>query len=121
MTPMQAIRKHCLWCCCNQAVEVRLCPAEKCPLNAYRHGTLKGIESPSPLRAIRARCLDCVGMSSVEVERCESDCTLHAFRFGKNPNFSQETRDKCRERMLNRGPLRTKAEPQANFQIEIPG
>jgi hypothetical protein len=50
MTPLQAIRKYCVWCCCDQPAEVRLRPAVKCPLYAYRHGTLKGIEKPSPIK-----------------------------------------------------------------------
>ena len=37
-TPLKAIRAKCLDCCCNQAVEVRLCAAENCPLWEYRMG-----------------------------------------------------------------------------------
>ena len=39
-----------------------------------------------PLKAIRAKCLDCCCGSSDEVRICHIDrCTLHPFRFGKNP------------------------------------
>lgn len=38
LTPMRAIRAKCLDCCCGQAVEVRLCAAENCPLWEYRMG-----------------------------------------------------------------------------------
>ena len=38
MTPMKAIREKCLDCCCGSAQEVRLCPAQKCPLWPYRMG-----------------------------------------------------------------------------------
>lgn len=38
LTPMKAIRKKCLDCCCNQQVEVKTCSSEKCPLHAYRMG-----------------------------------------------------------------------------------
>lgn len=38
MTPLRAIRAKCLDCCCGQAPEVKLCPAEDCPLWAYRLG-----------------------------------------------------------------------------------
>lgn len=38
MTPMKAIRAKCLDCCCGQAVEVRRCVLEKCPLYPYRMG-----------------------------------------------------------------------------------
>lgn len=35
---MKAIRRHCLSCCLGSQVEVRLCPAVKCPLHGYRAG-----------------------------------------------------------------------------------
>lgn len=38
MTPMKAIRAKCLDCCCGSALEVRLCPVEKCPLHLLRFG-----------------------------------------------------------------------------------
>lgn len=38
MTPIKSIRAKCLDCCCSQPSEVRLCPAENCPLWPYRMG-----------------------------------------------------------------------------------
>lgn len=38
LRPLKAIRAKCLDCCAGQALEVRLCPIEKCPLYAYRLG-----------------------------------------------------------------------------------
>ena len=38
-TPVRAIRKKCLDCCCGQFSEVRLCPILGCPLYPYRLGT----------------------------------------------------------------------------------
>ena len=38
LTPLKAIRKKCLDCCCQQTVEVRECTCTKCPLFAYRMG-----------------------------------------------------------------------------------
>ena len=38
MTPMKAIRLKCLDCCCGSSTEVKLCPAQDCPLWAYRSG-----------------------------------------------------------------------------------
>ena len=35
---LKAIRAHCLWCCLDQPREVRLCPADDCPLHRYRLG-----------------------------------------------------------------------------------
>ena len=37
-TPIKAIRKNCLDCCCGQVKEVRLCPIINCPLYPYRMG-----------------------------------------------------------------------------------
>ena len=38
LTPMKAIRKKCLDCCCGQIVDVRLCTIKDCPLHCYRMG-----------------------------------------------------------------------------------
>ena len=38
LTPMKAIRARCIDCCGGQLYEVRLCPAEDCPLWVYRMG-----------------------------------------------------------------------------------
>lgn len=38
LTPMKAIRKKCLECCCGQRNEVALCHIEDCALWAYRFG-----------------------------------------------------------------------------------
>ena len=37
-TPIKAIRKKCLDCCCGQVKEVRLCEAINCSLYPYRMG-----------------------------------------------------------------------------------
>lgn len=42
----------------------------------------------TPIKAIRAKCLDCCCGQYKEVELCPCpDCTLHPYRFGKNPNI----------------------------------
>lgn len=38
LTPMKAIRKKCLDCCCGQVKEVRLCLVKNCALYEYRNG-----------------------------------------------------------------------------------
>ena len=38
LTPMKAIRKKCLECCCGQIKEVRECNMKSCALHAYRSG-----------------------------------------------------------------------------------
>lgn len=38
MTPIKAIRAHCLDCCCGSVTEVRRCPCQTCFLWPYRLG-----------------------------------------------------------------------------------
>lgn len=35
---VKAIRKYCLWCCLDQANEVRLCPSITCEFHPFRFG-----------------------------------------------------------------------------------
>ena len=37
-TPVKAIRKNCLDCCCGSVKEVRLCPIVSCACYPYRMG-----------------------------------------------------------------------------------
>ena len=46
----------------------------------------------TPIKAIRAKCLDCCCDSVSEVRLCElTNCTLHPYRMGKNPNINRES------------------------------
>jgi len=38
MTPIKAIREHCIDCCGGSRKEVRLCTAAACALHPYRMG-----------------------------------------------------------------------------------
>lgn len=38
ISPLKAVRLKCLDCCSGSSNEVRLCPAEKCPLHPFRFG-----------------------------------------------------------------------------------
>lgn len=38
ITPLRAIRKHCVQCCCGSIHEVNLCPDTECDLYPYRLG-----------------------------------------------------------------------------------
>jgi hypothetical protein len=57
------------------------------------------------LKAIREKCLDCCGDSRKEVSECPCEkCSLHPFRFGKNPyrkkrEMSEEQRINSAERL----------------------
>ena len=37
-TPIKAMRKNCIDCCCGSRKEVRLCPSIDCALYPYRFG-----------------------------------------------------------------------------------
>lgn len=37
-SPLKAIKEKCIDCCCGQKYEVKLCPAESCPVWPFRLG-----------------------------------------------------------------------------------
>jgi hypothetical protein len=59
MTPLEAIRAHCLHCSAGKPGEVRLCPVTRCNLHPFRFGKLPkkaGRElSPEVRAALTAR------------------------------------------------------------------
>jgi hypothetical protein len=112
LTPLEAVRRKCLWCCNGSTHEVALCPARACPSWPFRFGRkpsaeiiadqantpLHPLEWPMTaadfhaerhpaLHAIKRKCLDCSGASKSEVRNCAfKDRALHPFRQGENPN-----------------------------------
>ena len=42
-TPMKAIRRRCLDCCCGSSQEVSLCLVHSCSLHPYRFGRRPGV------------------------------------------------------------------------------
>jgi hypothetical protein len=90
-TPLRAIRRFCLWCCCDSSNEVTHCSTHGCALWEYRAGRRPQQAILTPLRAVRARCLDCVENSG-EVRRCLSvECPLHVYRMGHRPKVEGQT------------------------------
>lgn len=89
LSPLKAVRAYCRDdCCCGQANEVRLCPAQDCMFYGLRLGRKPKGKKVSVLRRIRERCLDCSGHSPQEVRECwDTDCVLYPYRMGKNPNL----------------------------------
>ena len=87
LSPLRAVRAHCLSCCCDQATEVRLCPAETCALWPYRFGRGPAVKQAlTSLKSISVKCLDCSGGNAYDVRTCwDKDCALYPFRLGKNP------------------------------------
>jgi hypothetical protein len=122
MTPLQAVRQKCLWCCNGSPHEVALCPAKACPSWPFRFGRKPSAEiiadqgntllhplelhmtatdfhkdRHSALKAIKRKCLDCSGSSKSEVRNCAlTDCALHPFRHGKNPNRTYSPDERAR-------------------------
>lgn len=89
LSPLKAVRKKCLDCCCNQSKEVLLCPSDDCILYPYRFG--KNIKNMSnlTLKVIRKKCIDCSD-GFKDIRECPIlDCYLYPFRMGKNPNISK--------------------------------
>lgn len=97
MTATQAIKSYCKWCCNNSEPKTN-CVSKSCPL--YSVSVLKDPKK-SKLKLMRERCLNCVGTNSFkDVEECKcKTCALFIWRFGKNPNITEETKQKVRERM----------------------
>jgi len=111
ITPQRAIRKFCV-ACVGSAHEVTDCGGEACVGGQgdengvcyfYRYRLGKGEGRPS-VKLIRRFCLECMSGHRKLVAGCQAEnCCLHQFRFGKNPNYSEETRKKRREMVLKRG------------------
>jgi hypothetical protein len=93
-SPLKTIRDYCKWCSNDQPQEINLCPAEHCPLYAYRMGRMPDIKNPSPLGVIRKKCKDCVGGYPSDVAECRTECVLQPYRMGKNPNRSKRNNDR---------------------------
>ena len=67
------------------------------PLERKTNGAEFHQKAGTALKAMRLRCVDCSGGSQVAANACAaSDCDLHPFRKGRNPNFkiSEERRAK---------------------------
>ena len=91
LTPLQAIRKKCLWCMAGNADQVNKCQLEGCPLWDYRFGKKpnlnNGKELLTPIKSIKKYCFECSNFNKADVRNCDiPHCVLHPFRLGKNPN-----------------------------------
>jgi len=74
-----------------------------------------------PVKAIREHCIECMGgrgsgqNTSKLIEECGSpDCALFGFRFGKNPNHTQNLTDAQRKERAER----LKASPSHHKRTE---
>lgn len=96
LTPLQSIRKECLYCMGGSSKLVADCETITCVLRMYRTGRIEPGADRRLLRVIRSFCLQCVGTSD-EVRKCTGKmidgtvCNLHSYRIGKRlPNHGQE-------------------------------
>ena len=94
LTPLQAVRKKCLWCCCGQSGEVSLCTCDECSLYPYRNTNIKIDKPRFTLKVIKQKCIECCAGSTKEIKYCNTDigksewglmmddCALHPWRTG---------------------------------------
>ena len=91
LTPQRAIRRFCVECV-SGAHQVRECGGDEVLAGGDENGMCwffpfrLGHGRPS-VKTIRKRCLDCMGGNRDFVAECRStQCPVHAYRLGKNPN-----------------------------------
>jgi hypothetical protein len=64
----------------------------------------------TPIKAIRAKCLDCMGGSSKEVKLCNiPECSLFAYRLGKNPARARKGRDGQKDTLFAKNSIAERA------------
>lgn len=137
LTPLKAVRRHCVDCCCGNVAEPAQCSATGCPLWLFRFGrkptpderevvaevTLYPLERGevgddvamrSALKSTAARCLDCAGSLKAVKECTRTDCDLHCYRLGKgNRTLSPEQKLRNVERLKRSRPRETKPKDDA--------
>lgn len=97
MTPLQAIRKYCLYCMNGQENEVRLCTSEQCALFNCRMQENNTDPRVSALQLIKKYCTDCSDGKAKERINCTFyGCQLYLYRNGKNSNYHLSEDEKKR-------------------------
>ena len=110
VSPLKAIRSFCVACQGESPIAVTECTDLHCPFHPYRHGTPPKGKRHQPMKAVKLYCLDnCqAGAGREEVAICQGDtallgpCLVFPFRLGVNPNISEATREKARQRELRK-------------------
>jgi hypothetical protein len=112
MTVGEAIKLFCRECVGGPKYsdEVRDCGGDKCENGGcdpkgvclfykFRLGTGR-----SSVKTVRKMCLWCMDGNSDLINECfDVKCSLHKFRFGTNPNISDETKKMYAEKLKNHG------------------
>ena len=109
-SPLKAIRAFCVECQGDSFQAVSECKDTACPFYAYRSGDALPAGQHKPMSAIKAYCFgNCLpGASREAIADCQGNkayagpCPVFPFRLGKNPNISEETREKARQRELRK-------------------
>lgn len=88
LQPKQAVHQYCIQCVGGVSQHIKNCQGDQllsggsCPFYKYRLN-----KGRPPLKTIRTECLKCMGGSRQAVEECTTtNCPLHFYRFGTNPN-----------------------------------
>lgn len=95
LTPLQSIRKECLYCMGGSFKLVNDCETITCALWPYRAGVIQSGADRRLLRIIRAFCLECVE-GYAEVKNCTGKmidghkCNFHHYRLGKRPKKPEQ-------------------------------
>jgi hypothetical protein len=112
MTSLLAVKRFCIHCVGGpaHAREVRSCGGDKClnggcdPKGVCLFHRFRMGSGRTRVATIRKMCLWCMGESSSMVETCHTtECPLHRFRLGKNPNISETSKLLAAERLAARG------------------
>jgi hypothetical protein len=98
VSPMQAIRRKCLDCCCGQIVEVKLCEAVACPLWPFRAGrhpyTKTRVQKASPAACVPDGTLVAgnpspSGIGLQDASFSESEAILASSSLGTSATFAE--------------------------------
>ena len=90
LSPLQAIRKQCLFCQSDNAKQVSECHLKECLFYHFRFGRADKISNDkrilSSLKRIKLYCRECSDFNISEQKNCPIlDCVLYPFRLGRNP------------------------------------
>ena len=99
LTSVKAIREYCMWCCCGQSTEVKLCPSMDCVLHALRLQSDKLQPKGLITKAITKKCKECSGefgftQSCIKAANSDKICPLIRYRYANElKDFISKSKD----------------------------